>query len=91
MVVYYVVVEERYDGIEKSFICILVNGGIDLCVIIVDEFIVFGVVCEYWNRNFINFLLNEYYELLGVGKKYLEIVVKVLNDKYIEVRIKEVL
>lgn len=68
MVVYYVVVEKRYDGIEEIFINMLVKGGIDLYVIIVDGLIVFGVVCEYWNRSFINFLLNEYYELLGVGK-----------------------
>lgn len=47
MVVYYVVVEERYDGIEEIFICMLVKGGIDLYVIIVDGLIVFGVVCEY--------------------------------------------
>lgn len=47
MVVYYVVVEERYDGIEEIFINMLVKGGIDLYVIIVDGLIVFGVVCEY--------------------------------------------
>lgn len=67
------------------------KSKIDLKVVLKDNFIVLGVVCEYWNRNFINFLLNEYNDLLGVGKKDLEFVVKDLNDDYIVVRIYEVL
>lgn len=58
----------------------LVESGIDLKVVIIDGFIVLGVVCEYWNRNFINYLLKIYSEFLGVGILYLKIVVKVLND-----------
>lgn len=58
----------------------LVESGIDLKVVIIDGFIVLGVVCEYWNRNFINYLLKIYIEFLGVGILYLKIVVKVLND-----------
>lgn len=88
---HYVAVEERHDGTEKSLIRILVNGGIDLCATTVDGLTVLGVACEHRNRNLINFLLNEYYELLGVGKKYLETAAKASNDKYIEARIKEAL
>lgn len=58
----------------------LVESGIDLKVVIIDGFIVLGVVCEYWNRNFINYLLKIYSEFLGVGILYLKSVVKVLND-----------
>lgn len=88
---HYVAVEEKHDGTEKNLIRILVNGGIDLYATTVDGLTVLGVACEHRNRNLINFLLNEYYELLGVGKKYLETAAKASNDKYIEARIKEAL
>lgn len=47
IVVYFVVVKFKEDGVEENFICILVNGGIDVKVVIIDGYIVFGVVCEY--------------------------------------------
>lgn len=60
------------------------KSKIDLKVVLKDKFIVLGVVCEYWNKNFINYLLKNYSELLGVGILYLKNVVKVLNDESIE-------
>lgn len=88
---HYVAIEERYDGTEKNLIRILVNGGIDLYATTVDGLTVLGVACEHRNRSLINFLLNEYNELLGVGKIFLETAAKASNDKYIEARIKEAL
>lgn len=88
---HYVAVEERHDGTEEILIRTLVKGGIDLYATTVDGLTVLGVACEHRNRSLINFLLNEYHELLGVGKKYLETAAKASNDKYIEARIKEAL
>lgn len=88
---HYVAVEERQDGTEKNLIPILVHGGINLYATTVDGLTVLGVACEHRNRSLVNFLLNEYNELLGFGKKYLETAAKESNDEYIEAQIKEVL
>lgn len=46
-----------------------------------------GVACEHRNRNLVNFLLNEYNDLLGVGIEHLETAAKASNDDYIVARI----
>lgn len=65
------------------------GGGIKIKATTVDGLTVLGVACEHRNRNLINFLLNEYNDLLGVGIKYLEIAAKASNDDYIVARIQE--
>lgn len=88
---HYVAVEERHDGTEETLIRTLVDGGINIKATTVDGLTVLGVACEHRNRNLINFLLNEYNDLLGVGIKYLEIAAKASNDDYIVARIQEAL
>lgn len=60
IVVYCVVVEIEQDGSEEEFICIFVEVGIDIKLVIDDRCIVFIVVCEYRNYRFIDFLLDNY-------------------------------
>lgn len=47
IVVYCVVVEIKQVGSEEEFICIFVEVGIDIKLVIDDRCIVFIVVCEY--------------------------------------------
>lgn len=84
---HYVAVEERHDGTEKTLIRKLVDGGINLHATTVDGLTVLGVACEHRNRNLVNFLLNEYNDLLGVGIEHLETAAKASNDDYIVARI----
>lgn len=77
------VVEIKKDGIEEKIMFVFVKGGIDLWVFIVDRFIVLGVVCEYRNKNFIKYLLKNYFELVGVVMIELCKVVYEIYDEYI--------
>ncbi|XP_052678992.1 putative ankyrin repeat protein RF_0381 isoform X2 [Crassostrea angulata] len=88
---HYVAVEERHDGTEETLIRTLVDGGINIKSTTVDGLTVLGVACEHRNGNLINFLLNEYNDLLGVGIEYLETAAKASNDDYIVARIQEAL
>lgn len=88
---HYVAVEEIHDGTEETLIRTLVDGGINLHATTVDGLTVLGVACENRNRNLINYLLNEYKDLLGVGIKYLETAAEASNDEYIVARIQEAL
>lgn len=88
---HYVAVEERHDGTEETLIRTLVDGGINIKATTVDGLTVLGVACEHRNRNLINFLINEYDYLLGVGIEYLETAAKASNDDYIVARIQEAL
>lgn len=91
MVVYYVVVEIKNDEIEEKFINVLVKVDIDLNVIICDGNIVLGVVCEYRNKFFIDFLLKKYFELINNNNLKLLEIVEVIEDFSIIFEIKEVI
>lgn len=88
---HYVAVEERRDGTEETLICTLVDGGININATTIDGLTVLGVACEHRNRNLINFMLNKYNALLGVGIEHLETAAKASNDEYIVARIQEAL
>lgn len=88
---HYVAVEERHDGTEKTLIHMLVDGKINIKATTVDGLTVLGIACEHRNRSLINFLLNEYNDLLGVGIEHLETAAKASNDEYIVARIQEAL
>lgn len=57
---YYVVVEIKEDGNEEKFIKFFYKGGFDLIYIIVDGYIVLGIVCEYRNIILIGYLIKCY-------------------------------
>lgn len=57
---YYVVVEIKEDGSEEKFIKFFYKGGFVLEYIIVDGYIVLGIVCEYRNKRLIDYLIKCY-------------------------------
>lgn len=91
IVVYYVVVEIKEDGSEEKFIEFFYNGGFDLEYIIVDGYIVLGIVCEYRNKRLIDYLIKCYLCFFDIEWMKLKEVVEVINDEEVILKINNVI
>lgn len=79
-----VVVEIKQDGSEEELIRILVEAGIDIKSATVDRCTVLTVACEHRNYRLVDFLLDNYQELLDIKTLTLEKVAEETKDEKIE-------
>lgn len=67
----------------------MVESGMDIIFVIIDNYIVLIVVCEYRNYRFIDFLIKNYLLLFDIKIWKLEKVVEEIKDKDIELKIRD--
>lgn len=67
----------------------MVESGMDIIFVIIDNYIVLIVVCEYRNYRFIDFLIKNYLLLFDIKIWKLEKVVEEIKDKDIEFKIRD--
>lgn len=79
-----VAVEIKQDGSEKELIRILVKAGIDIKSATDDRCTVLTVACEHRNYRLVDFLLDNYQELLEIETLTLEKVAEETKDEKIE-------
>lgn len=79
-----VAVKIKQDGSKEELIRILVEAGIDIKTATDDRFTVLTVACEHRNYRLVDFLLDNYQELLNIETLKLETVVEETKDGKIE-------
>lgn len=67
----------------------MVESGMDIIFVIIDNYIVLIVECEYRNYRFIDFLIKNYLLLFDIKIWKLEKVVEEIKDKDIEFKIRD--
>lgn len=67
----------------------MVESGMDIIFVIIDNYIVLIVVCEYRNYRFKDFLIKNYLLLFDIKIWKLEKVVEEIKDKDIEFKIRD--
>lgn len=67
----------------------MVESGMDIIFVIIDNYIVLIVVCEYRNYRFIDFLIKNYLLLFDIKIWKLEKVVEEIKDKDIKFKIRD--
>lgn len=67
----------------------MVESGMDIIFVIIDNYIVLIVVCEYRNNRFIDFLIKNYLLLFDIKIWKLEKVVEEIKDKDIKFKIRD--
>lgn len=86
---HYVAVEIKQDGSEEKLICILVENGMDIKSVTVDNYTVLTVACEHRNYRLIDFLIMNYPSLLDIETSKLEKVAEETKDKNIDSKIRD--
>lgn len=79
-----VAVKIKQDGSKEELIRILVEAGIDIKSATDDRCTVLTVACEHRNYRLVDFLLDNYQELLNIETLKLETVVEETKDEKIE-------
>lgn len=67
----------------------MVESGMDIIFVIIDNYIVLIVVCEYRNYRFKDFLIKNYLLLFDIKIWKLEKVVEEIKDKDIKFKIRD--
>lgn len=67
----------------------MVESGMDIIFVIIDNYIVLIVVCEYRNYRFIDFLIKNYLLLFDIKIWKLEKVVEEIKDKGIKFKTRD--
>lgn len=86
---HYVAVEIKQDGSEEKLICILVESGMDITSVTIDNYTVLTVACEHRNYRLIDFLIKNYPSLLDIKTWKLEKVAEETKDKDIKSKIRD--